>query len=156
MNRFDGLAPDLLPAAAHEAGHAIAASKAGLTIVDIALWREKDGVAGYVEVTEEPGDLDTEGINGYLVTIAAGQEAQSRFLTHHSNFVFLSSARSATEAHCCDDKALSAAIRRRHREVLSRSDARHQAQRLITQHWAHLERLTARLAKHRRLTSPAA
>lgn len=156
MNRFDGLDLDLLPTAAHEAGHAIAASAAGLTVVDIALWHEQGGAAGHVEVTEEPDDLDSESLNGFLVTTVAGQEAQARFLTRYSTFAFVSSARSAIERGCCDDKALFKTVHKRHSEVLSRGEARHQAQRLVTQRWARIERLATRLAKYRRLTSPAA
>ena len=156
MNRFDGLDLDLLPTAAHEAGHAIAASAAGLTVVDIALWHEQGGAAGHVELIEEPDDLDSESLNGFLVSIVAGQEAQARFLTRYSTFALLGSARAATEGSCCDDKALFKTVHKRHPEALSRGEARHQAQRLITQRWDRLERLAARLAKYRRLTSPAA
>lgn len=161
--RFDNITdPELmLPAAAHEAGHAIAALNAGLPISEMRLWRESnDRVLGYVYVdhSDEP---EGEELDGMLITAVAGHEAQALWHTEYDGFRFLgfrdrSGALSEARADCCTDLKLFKSLRRGHRDALTEPAARVRARALLARRWRRVEYLALRLARHRRLGSPSA
>ncbi|MBE9375582.1 hypothetical protein IQ251_14105 [Saccharopolyspora sp. HNM0983] len=161
--RFDGIDdPELMmPAAAHEAGHAIAALAAGFPVREMRLWREGgDRVTGYALI-EHSDDPEGDELNGALITAVAGHEAEAHWLTENHGFQFLgfrdrSGALSAARPGCCDDLRLFRTLRRGHRDALTEPAARVRARALLTRRWRRVERLALRLARHGHLGNTTA
>lgn len=156
--RFDNVTdPELmLPAAAHEAGHAVAALNAGFRVHELRLWLEgKNRVLGYVDV-DHGDDLEGDELDGALITAMAGHEAQALWLTEYHDFRFLgfrdhSSALSESRSACCGDRRIFKRMRRGHHDALTEAAARTRARVLLSRRWRRVEHLALRLARHRRL-----
>lgn len=156
MDSFDAYDPQLLATAAHEAGHAHAFHHAGIPIGEIRVWWQGDSTAGHVTLADDY--IDEDQLDGNLIALVAGHEAEARWLTEHGGFQLLgfrnqSGALSASRGRCCSDMTNFRRLRRRHKSELTEPAARVQARALLVRRWPHLERLALRLARHRRLTS---
>lgn len=160
---FDDITdPDLmLPAAAHEAGHAVAALAAGFPVRELRLWRHgKDRVSGYAHI-DHGDDLEGEELDCALITAVSGHEAQALWLTEYAGYRFLgfrdrSTALSDSQSDCCGDLEMFRRMRRDHSEALTQPAARIRARALLASRWRSVEQLAVRLARHQRLTAPTA
>lgn len=160
-HRFDGITdPDLImPAAAHEAGHVVAALVAGFPVHEVRIWRRGDLVSGVARV--DPGDnLEGEDLNNALIVAVAGHEAQAFWLTEYHDYRFLgfrdrSQALHDSRGGCCTDLELFRGMRRGHRDALTEPAARARARILLAGRWRRVEHLALRLARRHHLTNPA-
>jgi hypothetical protein len=132
------LDPDLLIVAAHELGHAVLASAYGITVVSIEVDR-----AAYTGLTRRDPGLNydrcsIEVLRAGLLGDVAGFEAERMWGARHGGHV--DRAGSTTD--------LTQFARYRRRADLTTAGARGQARFVLRQHWATVERLAPRLARH--------
>lgn len=135
----------LLCAAIHEAGHAVAFGKAGITVHYIQVWPSGDGAKGYCHADNEhiPDRL------GYLAAILTGVEAQARWLQKYHGHS-LGSARREIGTDGSDRRAFRAYSRG---TGISETQARRKAESLVAWNFGRIERLATKLAKRGRLSS---
>ncbi|PRW63029.1 hypothetical protein [Actinopolyspora mortivallis] len=94
--------PELLAAAVHEAGHALAFRKARVRVHSLQVWLKDGDAEGLCRVDDShiPDRL------AFLAAILAGAEAHARFVAQHHGMVFLANARRAVAGCASDDHAL--------------------------------------------------
>lgn len=153
-----GIDVELMPTAAHEAGHAVAALSAGFAIAEIRIWRESDehhyGHHGYVRLTQDT--FTDEEHDDHPVVLVAGHEAEARWMSKHADYLLLGSARRDTRGGACHDLDTFRRNRRKGNGTLTEPQARAQARVLLARHWHRIERLALRLARTRHLHNPSA
>lgn len=136
----------VLCAAMHEAGHAVAFQAAGAKVLSIQVYAHGNTAAGdcYVDDDQIP-DLPK-----YLTAIMAGTEAQARWLARYHGHT-LGSARREIGSGSAHDKRDFARYARG--SGISEARARRKAQSFVSSHWGRIERLGKKLAKRGRLSS---
>lgn len=161
-SRFDGITdPRLtLPAAAHEAGHVIAALAAGFPVREVRIFREGSDFGGNAEVgySDKP---EGDELDHALIVSVAGHEAEAFWLTEYHDYQFLgfrdrSKALHDTRGCAAGDRDIFRSLRRGHRDALTDPAARSRARIVLARHWRSLERLALRLARRHRLTDVSA
>lgn len=141
---FAGIDPHRLIAAAHELGHYLIFTAAGIEVSEIRVIGRGSSAAGYVCVP--PGQsLDEKQQRQLLVGGLAGRQADLRFCEQFG----LPPQPAYT---CASDMKIVRRDRRQMQDSTWISTLRAEARRLVLKHWPHIVRRAPQLARRGTLT----
>lgn len=144
-------------AAAHEAGHAVAARMVGLSVRDVRIWqdgnRPDSGVAGVTRIGDGRRRLvGTELADALLVVALAGTAAETLWLRRTVRRI-PGPLRRDVAAACRTDQRN--ARRAAHRSTLSLPDGRARAGDLVRANWPDVRRVAVLLGRSGHLSGSA-